>query len=139
MIWIFDIEIYINYFSVIFKNPKTKELKEFQIYTVRKPNKDSTEFNGIDDLYNFLNQEMWLIGYNSFNFDNQILNYIKKSHSKLTFMSPREITENIYNLANLIVKEDYREFKYNLPFKYLDLMKIGGFYKSLKLLGVSLK
>jgi len=131
MTWIYDIEIYINYFSVIFKNPKSKELKEFIIF-------EGT--NQIDELYAFINDHnKWLIGYNSMYFDNQLLNFIYKKHSDLTFKMAFEITSEIYKLAKLIIEDDFTDFKYNLPFKSMDLMKIGGYQKGLKLLGVSMK
>ena len=131
MIWIYDIETYINYFSVIFKNPKTNEFKEFLIHK---------DINNIDELYNFINNKnKWLIGYNSYYFDNQLLNFIYKKHSELTFLTVNEICKEIYTLAILIVKEDFREYIYNLPFNYIDLMKVGGILKSLKLVAVSIK
>jgi len=130
MIWIYDIETYKNYFSVIFKNPDTKEIKEFIIFDKR---------SDLDGLYRFIIQNDWLIGYNSFHFDNQLLNYIYKAHGLLTFKKPKEIARSIYNLASMIVNHDYSDLKYRLPFRFLDLMKLGGFQKSLKLLGVSMK
>ena len=131
MIWIYDIETYINYFSVIFKNPKSQELKEFIIFE---------DINQIDELYYFItDSNKWLIGYNSMYFDNQLLNFIYRSHSRLTFEDTNTVTRQIYDLAKLIIEEDFIDFKYNIPFRYIDLMKIGGYQKSLKLLGVSLK
>jgi hypothetical protein len=38
-----------------------------------------------------------------------------------------------------IIEDDFTDFKYNLPFRFIDLMKMGGFQKSLKLIGVNLK
>lgn len=129
--YVYDIETFCNFFSVTFKNLKTKEITVFVIHEDR---------NDIDELHAFINDaEKWLVGYNSFNFDNQLLNYIYKHHFSLTLKSADEITDSIYQLARIIVESDYKEYKYNLPFRFIDLMKVGFYRKSLKLLGVSLK
>ena len=118
MVYIYDIETFPNYFSVIFKIPSLEKTKEFIIFE---------DCNDLDELYHFINDNTkWLIGYNSFYFDNQILNYIYKAHSQLTFADTGLITSSINNLANLIIESEYAELKYNLPFKAIDLMKIGG-------------
>lgn len=131
MIWIYDIEIYINYFSVIFKNPKTKELKEFIIFNGK---------NDLDDLYFFINDPTkWLVGYNSYNFDNQLLNYIYKFYFDLTMSDTSKINEALFSLTKMIIDSDFNDYRYNLPFNSLDLMKIGFYRKSLKLIGVSLR
>ena len=131
MIWLYDIEVYLNYFAVIFKNPKSQELKEFIIFEDR---------NDLDKLKEFISDKhKWFVGYNSFYFDNQLLNYIYIKYQELTLLSTKEITSNIYYLAKLIIESDYNTYKYNLPFRSLDLMKIGGIMKSLKLVAVSLK
>jgi len=131
MIWIYDIETYINYFSVIFKNPNTKELKEFIIFDDK---------SDMDELYQFINDsEKWLVGYNNYTFDNQILNYIYKNHFSLTMRPPEEQANELFKFAKILIDSDFTDYRYNLPFKFLDLMKIGFYRKSLKLIGVSLK
>ena len=125
MTYIYDIETYVNYFGIIFKDPKTGVIKEFIIYKDR---------NDLNKLRQFILFEVdWLIGYNNFYFDNQLLNYI---------CSNEEITvQDIYNLAYRIInsRDDFWEYKYNLPFKSIDLMKVGNLQKSLKLVAVNLK
>jgi len=131
MIWIYDIESYINYFAVIFKNIKTSEIREFIIFEDR---------NDLDDLHMFVSDyKKWMVGYNSFYFDNQILNFIYRRHPLLTFKSSDEVAGELYDLVMKIIEDDFTDFKYNLPFKSIDLMKLGGFQKSLKLIGVNLK
>ena len=131
MIWLYDIETFANYFAVIFKNVKSGELKEFIVFNTR---------NDIDRLYRFISQpDQWFVGYNNFYFDNQILNFIYKKHPQLTFEITDQITDTLFGLAMHIIEDGFSEFKYNLPFKSIDLMKLGGFQKSLKLIGVNLK
>jgi hypothetical protein len=96
--------------------------------------------NDIDALHTFINDgTKWLVGYNSFNFDNQILNYIYKHHFALSMETSERITKSLYDLVIVIIKDDFTDYKYNLPFQSLDLMKIGFYRKSLKLIGVALK
>jgi hypothetical protein len=131
MIWIFDIETYINYFSVIFKRVDTKELREFIIFEDR---------NDLAPLYDFIaDHTKWFVGYNSFSFDNQLLKYIHTNYFDLSMVNSDWITLQIFNLANTIITSQFREYSYNLPFQGIDLMKVGGYQKSLKLLGVSMK
>lgn len=122
---VYDIETYINYFGAIFKDVDTKEIKEFIVYKDR---------NDLPYLRQFILFDCeWLIGYNNFYFDNQLLNYI--------IHNDNATTESIYELANRIVNSDdkYFEWKYKLPFKSVDLMKVGNLQKSLKLVAVNLK
>lgn len=131
-IWIYDIEIYSNYFSAIFKNPKSKELLKFIIF------KDA---NDLDKLVTFIKDpRKWLIGYNNYSFDNQLLNFIYKNHFLLFQEDSDYVCSKIFEIAkNVINVREYSDYKYNTPFNSIDLMKVGGFFKSLKLLGVNLK
>jgi len=133
MLYIFDIETYRNYFGCIFKNPKTQELTEFIIY------KDRNDF---DELAKFIDDNSkWFVGYNSYNFDNQLLNFIHKNKHYLTFQDSSSIAYEIYKVASQVIEiENYNQFKYNLPFRFIDLMKVANLnMKSLKLVGTSLK
>jgi hypothetical protein len=131
MIWIFDCEIFINYFSVIFKNVDTKEVKEFIIFE---------EKNDLPDLYNFITDpNKWFVGYNSFSYDNQLLKYIHTKYFDFSMTDTREITIQIYTLSQTIINSEFRDYMYNLPFKTIDLMKVGGYQRSLKLMGTNMK
>jgi len=132
MTWIYDIETFVNFFCVTFKNPKSQEIKRFIIFEDTNQGVELLEF--IQS-----NSTSWFIGYNSFYFDNQILNFINKYSFDICMLEPNVTTKNIHKLAMQIIKEKTKDYKYNLPFKSIDLMKIGRYKKSLKLLGVSLK
>lgn len=132
MLYIYDIEVYKNFFSATFKNYKSKEVKQFIIYKDR---------NDLNSLCSFIwNPNMWLAGYNNFNYDNQILKYLHGNHSYLEKYSPEYICNVLYDLSQGIIEEDTRDYMFNLPFKSLDLMKIGNLLqKSLKLVGTVMK
>lgn len=131
MIWIFDCESFINYFSVIFKNVNTKEIKEFIIFE---------EKNDLTALYDFItDHNKWFVGYNSFSFDNQLLKFIHTKYFDFSMSDTKNITIEINTLVNTIINSQFKDYIYNLPFKTIDLMKVGGYQKSLKLMGVSMK
>lgn len=132
MIWIYDIEVFINFFAVTLKNPKSQEIKKFIIFE---------DTNQGEELVNFIlhNSSSWFIGYNSYNYDNQLLNYIYANSFDVCTQDSDITTMNLYNLSNRIIFDKFKDYKYNLPFKSIDLMKIGRYKKSLKLLGVGLK
>lgn len=132
-IYVYDIEIMINYFAVIFKNVNNQNIKEFIIYKTR---------NDIDDLYTFIQsiKEDYLVGYNSYNFDDQILTFIYNNYNNIFKNNFADnITATLYSLANDIINNEVRKKDYKVPFIGIDLMKVGYFYKSLKLIAVNLE
>lgn len=132
MKYVYDIETFSNFFCVTFKNVDTKEVTYFEI----NPFKD----NSIEDIYNFIkDNKKWFIGYNNTYYDNQLLNYIYIYYNELNLFDNYAICSRLYKISNEIIKKDLKEYKYNLPFKSLDLMEIGGLHlKSLKLCAVNL-
>lgn len=130
-IFVYDCEVYSNTFTATFKNVDTEEIKVFVIHSSR---------NDLDTLMAFINSyENTFVGYNSFSYDNQLLNYLYKNWAAFTFLESDQITYCLYTLSQKIIESDTKEYMYNLPFKWLDLMKILYAQKSLKLIGVSLK
>lgn len=132
MIYVYDLEVYPNFFSATFKHYKTKEIKQFVIYKNR---------NDLKDIINFIsNPHMWLVGYNNFNYDNQLLKYIVYNEQELEEFTTDFICSEIHRLSDAIINNNCRDYMFNLPFKSLDLMKIGNLnQKSLKLVGVVMK
>lgn len=129
MKYIYDIETYINYFAVIFKNVTSKEIHEFIIFEDR---------NDYDKLISFLNQpNLWLIGYNNLHFDNQILHFLY--NTDLRILNSDRLTYEIYLLAIKLIDKSREKRYYNMPFSTIDLMHIANLYKSLKLVAVNLK
>jgi len=137
MIYIYDIECYKNYFSVTFKNVKTKEIINYIIYHSYQNNHK----NELSALYKFIkiNRDKWFVGYNSKSFDNQILNYIFIHYEKFNTLDEEELCQKIFDFMWSIIYNNNTEYKYRLPFKSIDLMKVGNVdKKSLKLVAVNL-
>jgi hypothetical protein len=133
MKYVYDIESYPNFFCVTFKDINTKEIKYFEL----------SEFSNdhIYELYKFINNKnLWLIGYNNHSYDNQLLNYLFINYNNLYWSKNLEIAEKLFDLTVKIIKSDYREFKYKLPFRSIDLMRVGALYqKSLKMSAINLE
>jgi len=139
MIYIYDIEVFPNYFGVTFKNVKSKSIKNYILYHSyqnEQNHKDDT-----DKLIAFLKtkKNKWLVGYNNKSFDNQILNYIYSNYELQSIFSIEERTKTIYNFMLSIINEADTEYKYKLPFQSVDLMRVGNTqHKSLKLVAVNI-
>lgn len=132
MLWIYDLETYKNFFSATFIHNKTREIKQFVIHGDRNDTQALIEF--IDD------RNLWLAGYNNYHFDNQILKYLWLNRFKYIDQDAPYIAEEIYKLAKAIVDEGLSDYTWKLPFRSLDLMKIGNLgQKSLKLTGTVFK
>jgi len=132
MIWVYDLETYKSCFTATFKEYKTKEVKQFVIFNDR----DDSE-----ELLNFIdNNDLWLAGYNNQHFDNQLLKYMLENRFMYFGETPSNIAKHIYDFAQKVIEDEWKGHMYRLPFKSLDLMKIGNLnHKSLKLTGTLFK
>ena len=126
MLWIYDLETFPNFFSGTFKDYKTKGVKQFVI---------SEDRNDLESLIDFVdNPHLWLVGYNNYHFDNQLLKFIVENRFMYMGEDPTHIAKNIYDFARSVIEDDWREHMYSLPFRSLDVMKIGNLsQKSLKI------
>lgn len=127
--WVYDVEVFPNFFDVIFKNIETKETKTFVI------------FNNRDDRYeldSFLNDDMLLIGFNNILYDGAILQYIIQN------LDSKNLLNELFSFSSLVINSERYSYnadiiKYQRPesvkYKQLDLMRINAYDK----LGVSLK
>ena len=132
--FIYDLEVFPNFFSATFKNVDTKEIEVFYIH----------DENTRDLFYlkKFIKSNIYLIGYNNDKYDNLLLNKILTS----------EVTcGDLFNLSKLIIsnresfflnKKIKELYSYKKPYKSLDLMMIHRFDKlmvGLKQCSVNLK
>lgn len=132
--FIYDLEVFPNFFSATFKNVDTKEIDVFYIH--------NEKITDLEYLIKFLKSNIYLIGYNNDKYDNLLLNKILTS----------EVTcEDLFNLSKLIIsnKESFflnkqikELYSYKKPYKSIDLMMIHRFDKlmvGLKQCSVNLK
>jgi len=129
--FVYDIEVFPNFFSVIFIDIKSNEQKTFVIYKNR---------NDLNNLRIFLNNKLLLIGYNNIYYDGAILHYLLENYSSNT----NELLESLFYISNKLISDESRFDKSlrelrkensDYGFYQLDLMKILAFDK----MGISLK
>lgn len=124
--YVYDVEVFPNFFSVTFLHVDTSITKSFVIFEDRD---DRAE------LIKFLNRNPVLIGYNNIFYDGVVLTYIKSNMDK----DVTAITKSIYRLSQDIINEQntdhVKKLRFNTPWKQLDLMKVLAFDK----LGIGLK
>lgn len=123
--WVYDIEVYPNFFCVTFRNLKTKEKIVFIIGYYKEEYKDDTE-----SLRQFIRGK-WLIGYNNHGYDDYVVNFI---------LERKRTPEQIKEFSNKIIESEnpylvFRNYKYNNLYKSIDLMRL----LFSKMLRVSLK
>jgi len=147
--YIYDEEVYPNYFQVCLKDRTTKELLDFKIGEVADWREDDFGprkvhiFNDLDQIIDlFNNKQTWFVGFNSFRFDDPIINMLIEEYHHLKTISPSQIAYACYELAESIIKVNSSEYKYRNYFSSLDMMRMGrkgNQRKSLKAMAVNLK
>lgn len=129
--FVYDIEVFPNFFSVIFIDIESNEQKTFVIYKNR---------NDLNKLRKFLNNKILLIGYNNIYYDGAILHYLLENYS----LETSELLESLFYISNKVISDESRFDKSlrelrkensDYGFYQLDLMKILAFDK----MGISLK
>ncbi len=116
--YVFDVEVLPNFFSVIFKNTVTKENISFVKWE---------DINQIDELISFIKSVNFMVGYNTTNYDNIILNYIIETHNTGYPVLNNELyklSKNIIAAQKTELPDHIRELKYRKYFKSIDLMRI---------------
>jgi len=127
-VWTYDVEVFPNYFSVIFQNYNTKEYKTFEKYE---------NVDQIKDLDEFLRAQVYsLVSFNGKGYDRLIMNAALegKTNQELYILSGKIVGRS----RDEPIWQDQELNKYNKPILQLeevDLMKL----HSLDKIGVSLK
>ena len=137
--WVYDIETYPNLFSVSFYNGRKHV--QFEI---------SNRKNQIDEMVDFFNKpNLVLLGYNNYRFDDYVIGFLNKNLALIKTNTPENIcmllartaseTIQYFTEGNKEIEENVKGLKRNNSFESIDLMKLHGIQKSLKLVAVSLK
>lgn len=108
---VYDLETLKNCFTATFYNPSTKKVSQFAIHK---------DWDDRRALYNFISQELALIGFNCVNFDTPILQYFYDN-----WEDPK-IVSKIYKLAQRFIDSDHRDYS-DVRWPQRDLMKIWHF------------
>lgn len=109
--YVFDVEVYPNFFSVVIKHYHTKEKWVYEI---------SERRNDVDKIREFFNQKTYFIGFNSKHYDNIIIAVIQ-SHK----VPKEELLEKCFYISSSIFNDNYDIYKqykyYKHPFRTIDL------------------
>jgi len=130
----YDIEVYRNLFMICLYERITGKYVTFSYFS-------TLNFDDRENLFHMIKGKT-LIGYNSKHYDSIMLEYIR--------VNIFATTEDIWNFSNILIKhsrderyrEEIRKYKYTKWFNSWDiseLVRIGAFPKTLKLIGCNLK
>ena len=144
-IYTYDIEVYPNYFLCGVKRHTDGKVALYRIAWV--PSKvegvDAVEYNDLDKIVKlFANRKRWFCGWNSFEYDDQIMAFIIEHYREFQLKEPAHIAADIYAQNVEIIERNNKDYKYHAHFQGLDMMRMGrkgNQRKSLKRTGVSVK
>ena len=124
MIYVYDIEVFINCFTITLLDVNTNEIKKFVIYY-----HNELEINNLEELYIFLkNSVKGMVGFNNLNYDYPILHYILTNYNSIKKLSTYQITLSIYNESSRIINATYSEIlEKDTLIPQLDLYRIWHF------------
>ena len=122
-VYVYDIEVFINCFTITFRNIETQEVKYFVIFSNKRD-----EINNLDELIEFLKNVRGLIGYNNLNYDYPILYFIIEGYNRFTQSNTLDITQQIYYKSQEIINAQYSAIRPNeVKIPQLDLYRIWHF------------
>ena len=126
----YDLEVFKNFFSAMFVDIVTKEVKCFVLWS------DGTNStNDMVELLEFLKEENWLVGYNSSKYDDLILNCILVKEEEFLNESCEFLLDGIYDLSQKIIQNSRDRVFYKAnPTKYL--CKVKHKYKGIDLMSL---
>lgn len=130
---VYDLEVFPNYFLAGFQDVNSGERDFFRIYKV-----DNKEVNEVHAMLDYI-EDKWLVGYNSRSYDNQLMYYLLKKDAEYLSAPAGVIANDLYKLSVSIIEDGFKSLKWDLPFKAIDLKRVGNIDKSLKMCGVDLK
>lgn len=133
MIYIYDVESYPNFFSIAYVTKDGDVGDRLFIY------KENNDLQKIVDLFD--NKNNWYVGFNSTYYDDRLIAYIMDNIKMLSVMDTDLLTFTLFSKSQEYIDKEStnNEYKWKVPFKRFDLMKVGGIQKSLKLTAVDLR
>lgn len=116
-VWVYDLEVLVNFFSGTFLNPITNEVKVFVIHKSRDDRKELLEFLNNKELVK------GLIGFNNLNYDYPILHFLLL-YKNIDKTLVEKLVKDIYSKSqDIIDSKGHSDIK--KPFiKQLDLYKL---------------
>lgn len=138
IVYVYDVEVFLNVFHCTVKNTETGELHKFEISCRRNQLDELVEFfHTVNTKYTFgdlyttdikLDTNILFCGYNNLHYDNAIINYIIDCYNIMKYKGYRDICRSVFNLSKVITtsSEDdnsaWRKWKYMICFDSFDIL-----------------
>ena len=137
-IYVYDVEVFPNYFSVTVKSTETGKHRCLEIYSERN---DMPEIAKL-----FLNKKIHFCSYNGIHYDRPLISFIILNYKELINKPIWEINSAIKKMSDIIVNSEtsatWRKYKYANLYEDLDLLAMRWSQKlrvSLKALQVTMQ
>lgn len=130
VVYVYDIEVFINVLHIVVKNTETGEIIRLEISERKNQlNEICTLFHLQDrnpEVAMFLQNDKIFCGYNNKHYDDVIINYLIDFQHILQTKTWFEITKSVFHLSQCIVEEDnlerWKRWKYLNCFYSIDLL-----------------
>lgn len=136
--FVYDVEVFPNFFSVTIKNTESGNYKQYEIGERRNDLPDIAKL--------FLHKGIIFCGYNVIHYDNPIISYLLLNYKKLVLKPVWEVTAEIKTFSDKIITSEtsasWSQYKYANLFLTLDLLTMKWSQKlrpSLKALQVTME
>ena len=136
--FVYDIEVFPNFFSVTLKNTESGNIVSFEISDRRN--------DMINIIRVFLNSNIYFVGFNSMHYDAPVISYIILNYKGLIKKSIYEITAELKTFSDKVINSEtsasWTKYKYANLFDDLDLLAMKWSQKlrtSLKALQVTMQ
>ena len=136
--FVYDVEIFPNFFSVTIKNTESGKVKSYEISERRNDMPDIAKL--------FLHKSVYFVGFNSMHYDSPVISYILINYKRLILKPVWEITDELKQFSDKIIKSEtsasWSQYKYANLFPDLDLLAMKWSQKlrtSLKALQVTME
>lgn len=127
----YDIEAFSNCFTVTWKS-LDGEPEYCVVWRDTRQN-----LNKMLDM--FEESDAFFTGFNSMEFDDQVITYMLKHRDKLLKHDNEDLTQSLFNFVQKIIQTDFKKYKYSAPFNRIDLQEVANLRKSLKMVAINLK
>lgn len=136
--FVYDVEVFPNYFSVTVKNTESGNHRCYEIFWERN---DMLEIAKL-----FLNKKIYFVSYNGIHYDRPLISYIILNYNELISLPVWEINQKLKSFSDLIVNSEtsapWKKYKYANIYDDLDLLAMRWSQKlrvSLKALQVTME
>lgn len=124
-IWIYDIEVFQNFFCVVFEDYHENAKEYFIVHHIRN---DFDEF--IAFMKEHIKNKSWFVGFNNLDYDAQVIEYMIDKADEFSNMSADKLCSQLYIYSNKIIhgRDDY-DFRlpyseYKMQTKQMDIFKL---------------